>query len=96
MLHIKISVTLSNEFMRYSNVPYSKAHGANMGPTWALSAPDGPHIGPRNLAIWGVCLTVMDQSLHKYEWNGHLIVVITEMVELLQQVGHANVHANCG
>ena len=23
-----------------------------MGPTWALSAPDGPHAGPMNLAIW--------------------------------------------
>ena len=22
-----------------------------MGPTWVLSAPDGPHIGPMNLAI---------------------------------------------
>ena len=22
-----------------------------MGPTWVLSAPDGPHIGPINLAI---------------------------------------------
>ena len=31
----------------------SKVHGANMGPTWALSAPDGPHVGPMNLAIWG-------------------------------------------
>ena len=29
----------------------SKAHGANMGPTWALSAPDGPHAGPMNLAF---------------------------------------------
>ena len=95
MSRIKITVTLSNEFVRYSNVPDSKVHGANMGPTWALSAPDGPHIGPRNLAIWSVCWTVMDQSLRKYEWNGHLIVVITEM-ELLQQVSHANVHANCG
>ena len=26
-------------------------HGANMGPTWVLSAPDGPHVGPMNLAI---------------------------------------------
>ena len=26
-------------------------HGANMGPTWILSAPDGPHVGPMNLAI---------------------------------------------
>ena len=32
--------------------PYNKVHGASMGPTWVLSAPDGPHIGPMNLAIW--------------------------------------------
>ena len=31
--------------------PYSKVQGANMGPTWVLSAPDGPHVGPMNLAI---------------------------------------------
>ena len=30
---------------------YPDSHGANMGPTWVLSAPDGPHVGPRNLAI---------------------------------------------
>ena len=23
-----------------------------MGPTWVLLAPDGPHVGPMNLAIW--------------------------------------------
>ena len=33
----------------------SKMHGANMGPTWVLSAPDGPHIGPMNLAIRDEC-----------------------------------------
>ena len=33
--------------------PDSKVHGANMGPTWVLSAPDGPHVGPMNLAISG-------------------------------------------
>ena len=27
-----------------------KVHGANMGPTWVLSVPDGPHVGPMNLA----------------------------------------------
>ena len=32
--------------------PDSKVHGANKGPTWVLSAPDGPHDGPVNLAIW--------------------------------------------
>ena len=36
---------------RKGNNPYSKVHGANMGPTWVLSAPDGPHVGPMNLAI---------------------------------------------
>ena len=32
--------------------PDSKVHGANMGPTWVLSAPDEPHVGLMNLAIW--------------------------------------------
>ena len=32
-------------------IPDSKVHGANMGPTWVLLAPDGPHVGPSNLAI---------------------------------------------
>ena len=31
--------------------PDNKVWGANIGPTWVLSAPDGPHIGPMNLAI---------------------------------------------
>ena len=29
----------------------SKIHGTNMGPTWVLSAPDGPDVGHMNLAI---------------------------------------------
>ena len=32
-------------------IPDSKVPGANMGPTWVLPAPDGPHVGPMNLAI---------------------------------------------
>ena len=35
-------------------VPDSKINGANMGPTWVLSAPDGHHVGPMNFAIRGV------------------------------------------
>ena len=31
--------------------PDNKVHGANLGPTWVLSAPDGPHVGPMKLAI---------------------------------------------
>ena len=30
--------------------PDSKVHGANMGPTWVLSAPYGPHVDPMNFA----------------------------------------------
>ena len=45
--------------------PDSKVHGANMGPTWVLSAPDGPHVGPMNLAIMAtlsslVIMTICD------------------------------------
>ena len=40
--------------------PESKVHRDNMGPTWVLSAPYGPHVGPMNLAI---------KVLRKYEQN---------------------------
>ena len=36
-------------YISWANIPDSKVHGANIGPTWVLSAPDGPHVGP-NLA----------------------------------------------
>ena len=32
-----------------------KVHGSNMGSTWVLSAPDGPHVGPMNLLIRVCC-----------------------------------------
>ena len=38
-------------YLAFCISPDSKVHGANMGPTWALSAPGGPHVGPMNLAI---------------------------------------------
>ena len=33
------------------NTPYSKVHGAYMGPTWGRQDPGGPHVGPVNFAI---------------------------------------------
>ena len=30
-----------------------------MGPTWVLSAQDGPHVGPMNLAIGEVSIAVI-------------------------------------
>ena len=50
-----------------SHIPDSKVHWANMGPTRVLSAPDGPHVGPMNLAIWIVskpCHQVLKQLYH--------------------------------
>ena len=33
------------------SIPDSKVHGPSIGPTWFLSAPGGPHVGPINLAF---------------------------------------------
>ena len=45
--------------------PDSKVHGANMEPTWALSAPNGPHVGPMNLAIRVIVTKIFTiDSLH--------------------------------
>ena len=46
------------------SVPDSKVHGANIGPTWVLSAPDGPHVGPMNLAIWDTTIPCVCEVLH--------------------------------
>ena len=48
------------EGLKYTNHSLSdnKVHGANMGLTWVLLAPDGPHVGPMNLAIRDVSLLV--------------------------------------
>ena len=50
-------------------IPDSKVHGANMGPAWVLSAPDGPHIGPMNLAISDVlCFSSFVKSDGEMAW----------------------------
>ena len=40
------------EFLQSCTIPDSNVHGANMGHTWVLSTPGGPHVGPMDLAIW--------------------------------------------
>ena len=37
--------------IKEETTPDNKIHGANMGPTWVLSVPDGRHVGPTNLTI---------------------------------------------
>ena len=56
--------------------PDSKAHGANMGPTWVLSSPGGPHVGPMNLATghrcWASAWTVMTSPYPVHVESLHL------------------------
>ena len=56
VLHHTATIPLNNNSYFFCAVPSillnayhypdSKAHGANMGPTWALSATDGPKVEP--------------------------------------------------
>ena len=55
--------------------PDSKVHGANMGPTWVLSAPGGPHVGLMNLAIWERPMALVCHSLlFSAVVNAHLTI----------------------
>ena len=58
-----------NKLMRNTHVAPlpildNKVHEANMGPTWVLSAPDGPHARAMNLAIRGIALNASHQVLY--------------------------------
>ena len=43
-----------------------KVHGANMGPTWALSAPDGPMLAPWTLLLGKLCCRAPGNSV---QWS---------------------------
>ena len=54
-------------------IPDNKVHGANMGTTWVLSAPDGPHVGPTNLAIRDIYPIYKREEggkAHQAKWYG--------------------------
>ena len=50
---------LCNGWVFFWYIRESEVHGANMGPIWVLSSPDGPHVGPMNLAIRDVVLVII-------------------------------------
>ena len=57
--------------------PDSKVYGANMGPTWVLSAPDGPHVGPMNLGIRELMWTELTPTqLDLYSLRKHRLIGI--------------------
>ena len=43
MLCCDLALLISPICVKGQSIPDSKVHGANMGPTWVLSDPDGPH-----------------------------------------------------
>ena len=57
---------LSDPLVTLFVYPDSKVHGANMGPTWVLSAPDGPHVVPINLAIKVLFIRTLPLSVTKF------------------------------
>ena len=69
--YISIDVNVSD------GIPDSKIHGANMGPTWVLSAPDGPHVGPVNLVTRDVITRLKFKS---YQWNIHVSCVADKQI----------------
>ena len=55
---------LIDQLSRISS-PDSKVHGATMGPIWDRQDPDGPHVGPMNLAIWEINGSI---NRHQIRW----------------------------
>ena len=52
--HTTIDIYVLTQWITDVLFPDSKAHRANMGPIWGWQDPDGPHVGPMNIAIWVV------------------------------------------
>ena len=63
--------------------PDSIVHRVNMGPTWVLSAPDGPHVGPMNLAIkddfeyWRWCYRYLFVKSTRSSWSPYDPCILT-------------------
>ena len=60
-LAMELCFSCTNSSILADYIPDSKAHGANMRPTWVLSSPGGPHVGPMNLTIWDVGFSALFQ-----------------------------------
>ena len=54
--NMHISKQINDKLVGVLETPDSRVHVANMRPTWGRQDPCGPHVGPMNLAIWGVTL----------------------------------------
>ena len=61
------------------NNPDSKVQGANMGLTWGRQAPGRPHVGPTNLAIWGVSIVFLAMQLLFYTLTSATVEVMVSI-----------------
>ena len=71
-LKYRCSVVYTWEKFHRDRCPNSKVHVAHMGPTWVLSAPGRPHVGPMNLAIRVVILVVLCETHPCLNFNNSL------------------------
>ena len=67
---IRVRLTISWHWS--VDAPDSKVHGANMGPTWVLAAPDEPHVRPMNFVIRGV--GAEHATTHCCRTDGHVLI----------------------
>ena len=84
-LHCIVASGLDSEGLRQPIIPDSKVHGANMGPTWVLSAPDGPHVGPMNLAIRDDVPSILN-SFFFWKYTRNAVYVMLCLLMYLTQV----------
>ena len=52
--------------VRIGTLPESKVNGANMGPSWVLSAPGGPHVDRINIATWAHLQKMLEKTNMPY------------------------------
>ena len=76
----------SGHWKYYNSVPkqtqIARFMGPTLGPTWVLSAPDGPHVGPMNLAIRDVSQTDFIDNIP----TDALIFIMTSWHETLSEL----------
>ena len=62
--------TMTPQVPGYHGIPDNTVHNAIMGPIWDRQDPDGPHVGPMNIAIWDGNCTLYLNRLYTH-WDLH-------------------------
>ena len=77
-----------------------------MGPTWVLSAPDGPHVGPKNFIIredmyWqcgnkSLCRFPREKQTNKTIRMIYICMLITHSYAMTEQTSHLQAYHSAG